>query len=275
MNILDNGKVLHKLRGHDKSVISLSWCPAPVNIFPKCPMNYVGPKKDKNEPESISTSLNENENLSSVGPNNDETSLNNPEISSHVSNNSTDKSFQASLKELELEKDIISEEIVNKNDQNIEATENDDNTEEEYKIVQSFNVTELKPSLEKSDEINQLVIDNTVIHPDNTNTDESSPETVSCDGTSYNVNVLNVEKLIEPNTIQKCDITETILGINGDNISKEKNSEAYSITDLGKDQLSNGNKLTCEDVERLIPKNISIEEAPRKEFLLASSAKEK
>ncbi|XP_018568237.1 gem-associated protein 5 isoform X2 [Anoplophora glabripennis] len=38
------GKVLYKLRGHDKSVLCLSWCPAPVNIFPKDPRNYVGLK---------------------------------------------------------------------------------------------------------------------------------------------------------------------------------------------------------------------------------------
>lgn len=41
----ENGKLLYKLRGHDKSVISLSWCPASVNIFPKSPLNYVGTKK--------------------------------------------------------------------------------------------------------------------------------------------------------------------------------------------------------------------------------------
>ncbi|KAJ8984371.1 hypothetical protein NQ317_003519 [Molorchus minor] len=39
------GKVLYKLRGHDKSVLSLTWCPAPINIFPKDPHNFVGPKK--------------------------------------------------------------------------------------------------------------------------------------------------------------------------------------------------------------------------------------
>ncbi|CAH0561332.1 unnamed protein product [Brassicogethes aeneus] len=40
-----NGKVLYKLRGHDKSVLSLAWCPAPVNIFPSSPRNTVGEKK--------------------------------------------------------------------------------------------------------------------------------------------------------------------------------------------------------------------------------------
>nr|XP_022912790.1 gem-associated protein 5 [Onthophagus taurus] len=29
------GRVIYKLRGHDKSIVSLSWCPTPFNIFPK------------------------------------------------------------------------------------------------------------------------------------------------------------------------------------------------------------------------------------------------
>lgn len=40
-----NGKVLHKLRGHDKAVVSLVWCPIPFNIFPQKPNNFVQFKK--------------------------------------------------------------------------------------------------------------------------------------------------------------------------------------------------------------------------------------
>ncbi|CAH1174063.1 unnamed protein product [Phaedon cochleariae] len=41
-----NGTLLHRLRGHDKPVLSLSWCPAPINIFPTNPRNCVGIKKE-------------------------------------------------------------------------------------------------------------------------------------------------------------------------------------------------------------------------------------
>ncbi|XP_057667070.1 gem-associated protein 5-like [Diorhabda carinulata] len=44
-DIRKSGKLLYKMRGHDKPVISLSWCPVPINIFPKNPNNYVGQKK--------------------------------------------------------------------------------------------------------------------------------------------------------------------------------------------------------------------------------------
>ncbi|XP_060517514.1 gem-associated protein 5-like isoform X2 [Cylas formicarius] len=42
-----SGKILYKLRGHDKPVVSLSWCPVPFNIFPIRPQNEVGGKDVK------------------------------------------------------------------------------------------------------------------------------------------------------------------------------------------------------------------------------------
>lgn len=41
---LETGKILYNLRGHSKAVISLAWCPAPVNIFPIKPLNRVTEK---------------------------------------------------------------------------------------------------------------------------------------------------------------------------------------------------------------------------------------
>ncbi|XP_050309808.1 gem-associated protein 5-like [Anthonomus grandis grandis] len=39
------GKILYTLRGHAKEVISLAWCPAPVNVFPLKPNNKVVEKQ--------------------------------------------------------------------------------------------------------------------------------------------------------------------------------------------------------------------------------------
>ncbi|XP_063992664.1 gem-associated protein 5 [Diachasmimorpha longicaudata] len=36
------GKIIHKLRGHDYEIVSLSWCPTPLNIFKEdCPKDYL------------------------------------------------------------------------------------------------------------------------------------------------------------------------------------------------------------------------------------------
>lgn len=43
--ILGSGKILATYRGHKSEVTSMSWCPVPVNIFPKNPNNTVGQKK--------------------------------------------------------------------------------------------------------------------------------------------------------------------------------------------------------------------------------------
>ncbi|CAG9772044.1 unnamed protein product [Ceutorhynchus assimilis] len=48
------GKVLYSLRGHSKSVVSLAWCPAPVNIFPATPLNKVVEKFDESSQENQS-----------------------------------------------------------------------------------------------------------------------------------------------------------------------------------------------------------------------------
>lgn len=56
---IGSGKVLYRMRGHDKSVISLSWCPVPINIFPKNPYNFVGQKQidDGNKEEMVDSKL--------------------------------------------------------------------------------------------------------------------------------------------------------------------------------------------------------------------------
>ncbi|KAL3266941.1 hypothetical protein HHI36_011091 [Cryptolaemus montrouzieri] len=41
VDIKKNGVLLFKLRGHLSDVVSLSWCPAPVNVFPSMPNNYL------------------------------------------------------------------------------------------------------------------------------------------------------------------------------------------------------------------------------------------
>ncbi|KAI4463478.1 gem-associated protein 5 [Holotrichia oblita] len=47
-----NGKILYKMRGHDKSIISLSWCPVPYNVFPRNTIKRITDTK-KHNGESI------------------------------------------------------------------------------------------------------------------------------------------------------------------------------------------------------------------------------
>uniref|UniRef100_A0A6P7G133 Gem-associated protein 5-like isoform X3 n=1 Tax=Diabrotica virgifera virgifera TaxID=50390 RepID=A0A6P7G133_DIAVI len=62
-----DGKLLHKMRAHDKPIISLAWCPVPINIFPKSPQNYVGQnKKEKPELEEVVDKGEKTEELSPV-----------------------------------------------------------------------------------------------------------------------------------------------------------------------------------------------------------------
>ncbi|RZC35001.1 gem-associated protein 5, partial [Asbolus verrucosus] len=42
-----NGQILYKLRGHYQAVVSLSWCPAPVNVFPRYTQNTVKNKSEE------------------------------------------------------------------------------------------------------------------------------------------------------------------------------------------------------------------------------------
>nr|CAH7740183.1 unnamed protein product [Callosobruchus chinensis] len=47
LNLEGTGQVVCHLRGHDKEVISMDWCPIPFNIFPKNPNNevYITPEQ--------------------------------------------------------------------------------------------------------------------------------------------------------------------------------------------------------------------------------------
>lgn len=48
LDLRKNGQILFKLRGHEKSIVSLSWCPVPVNVFPLKPHNKVVEKVSEN-----------------------------------------------------------------------------------------------------------------------------------------------------------------------------------------------------------------------------------
>ncbi|XP_074038837.1 gem-associated protein 5 isoform X2 [Leptinotarsa decemlineata] len=52
VDVRRNGRVLYKLRGHEKMVLSLSWCPVPFNIFPKNPMNNIAYMDKKELPKT-------------------------------------------------------------------------------------------------------------------------------------------------------------------------------------------------------------------------------
>ncbi|XP_072382059.1 uncharacterized protein [Diabrotica undecimpunctata] len=90
-----DGKVLHKMRAHDKPVISLAWCPVPINIFPKSPLNYVGQKK------------NEEAELKEVVDKGDETEKLNPIATSHPLLKVYDSGDEDFLKECQILKNKI------------------------------------------------------------------------------------------------------------------------------------------------------------------------
>ena len=52
---------MYKLRGHYQSVVSLSWCPAPVNVFPQSTNNAVKNKSAEGVPETTSVENKEKE----------------------------------------------------------------------------------------------------------------------------------------------------------------------------------------------------------------------
>ncbi|XP_044254324.1 gem-associated protein 5 [Tribolium madens] len=51
-----NGQVLYSLRGHYQAVVSLSWCPAPINVFPRHGQNTVKNKSPISESEQNESS---------------------------------------------------------------------------------------------------------------------------------------------------------------------------------------------------------------------------
>ncbi|XP_045479376.1 uncharacterized protein LOC123684241 isoform X2 [Harmonia axyridis] len=52
IDLKKNGHITHTLRGHYEDVTSLSWCPAPVNIFPEKPASLLLSKNRKNNTDT-------------------------------------------------------------------------------------------------------------------------------------------------------------------------------------------------------------------------------
>ncbi|KAJ8913469.1 hypothetical protein NQ315_013849 [Exocentrus adspersus] len=88
------GKVLYKLRGHDKSVLSLSWCPAPVNIFPIDPQNSVGAKSNPDHLTENSSSVDKSETC------NDSLSLNIQNDNRNVTENTNDMNHKPTISDV-------------------------------------------------------------------------------------------------------------------------------------------------------------------------------
>lgn len=231
-----NGKIIHKLRGHDKTVLSLAWCPAPINIFPKHPSNFVGPKKTKLECNGEIGDVNSKPEGECESETTDQTLDVNPTIKLLVLNQENKENDE----EIELDKKSIPI------DQTLDVQESECDA-----ITQSL---EVKPTSEvvipnqetkekdKEIELNKLgelvpLIDFTIKNP-------------------TNVHVLQIENA----TVIKSNIDKNSMEDNGCDNSNLNTNEV----------VENEVNTLCE-----IPKAIPIEEEPRKEFLLASSAKEK
>lgn len=81
--VLESGKILYKLRGHDNAIISFSWCPVPVNIFKQDKSNTkqslkIAQSEDKIEDEESEVSsehvIESNENIAENKSSSSETS---------------------------------------------------------------------------------------------------------------------------------------------------------------------------------------------------------
>lgn len=57
---------MYKLRGHEKSIVSLSWCPAPVNVFPRYHQNTVRNKLPEDEAAGEDTKVVKSESQSRI-----------------------------------------------------------------------------------------------------------------------------------------------------------------------------------------------------------------
>ncbi|KAL1490629.1 hypothetical protein ABEB36_013290 [Hypothenemus hampei] len=285
------GQVLYNLRGHGQMVISLSWCPAPINIFPKKPNNHVVEKKlretlinkrKKTHPSKITSTflegfwcksgieLTEDSNLKlkRVGRNADfhlenllleRQSLESAELPLDCSQSLVDntKDPSTSTETISCSVDMChstvnttniieeknNENSLNETEQNLEAT----NSHKESIIKDQEN--------EEHKEKCKINEENCKINEENCKTNE---ENCKINEENCKINEENCKTNEENCKIneENCKINEENCKINEENC--KTNEENCKI-----------NEENCK-----IENPISAEEEPRKEFLLASSARE-
>lgn len=340
------------MRGHDKSVISLTWCPVPVNVFPRNPDNEVGRKKceielkNENKINLFENAKTENLEISDLSVdmtqilNKSQLSIESGEETAIKGTYSDNDEIQNGEKREEIQLPLIeTKPTIEKN--NTVFKEN------QTILIINRKIGEMKcdPSITEKNEDGEISnlsanrSENTTVCQDDTtqtcvfesaanknytvNNNDKSENTIETEPVLENNDKENHTSAISINVcyendkklpIDPCITEET--GINIDtkeaNLppnSKENDTKTQEIRMLqsvlseskfgieesniisvaeedilhnSKNKFENQdmkgtsvNEPTCENIERQIPRNVPIEEEPRKEFLLASSAKEK
>ncbi|KAK9876684.1 hypothetical protein WA026_014063 [Henosepilachna vigintioctopunctata] len=113
-NIKKSGSILFKLRGHTSEVVSLSWCPAPFNIFSSKSNNYIKDNKPEVETQEL---LITNEKIEKPSEGNENESKESPEESlesekvfeNHSKDNKHERDHDSKIKK----KEILVNEVVN------------------------------------------------------------------------------------------------------------------------------------------------------------------
>ncbi|KAG5877680.1 hypothetical protein JTB14_003835 [Gonioctena quinquepunctata] len=268
-----NGKVLYRLRGHEKSVLSLSWCPVPINIFPKNPMNHIGPKKNsvENKVDSENANLIDEETKESQKTEND--IILKPD-GSHPLLKVYDSNDEEFLRECQKLRDKIS---------GTEEVTGIDNTQSQSspKLLKPENFAlndskeEIETGEEATEDVKNDVMGETKMEefPEKTDLQEKESEETQ-----------KAESVID--TEEYKSVVSEVLNSSNDDDDDTKVCQSIGSPELAEENTNKGTvshseveekKKTCAEVGREIVSkeaHVEEEEAPRKEFLLASSAKE-
>ncbi|KAJ8945096.1 hypothetical protein NQ318_005277 [Aromia moschata] len=309
------GKVLYKLRGHDKSVISLAWCPAPLNIFPKDPHNYVGAKKIAQDTEDAT------ENFSAQKP----FVTNDKPVDKQLELGNIEGNTQTTTEELrEIEKNNITDDIeacgsrentsrnieeLNKTDEKVEEFDGASTSKNEHEAKKDICVDKKKSdsNVPKDEEKNRAhpllriydseddflkeckkLLGNT--SPENIYGTVSDKANIENGKVGFNKDKTEVcpdiQILKESIAVEK-QMSEGDKEMDIDTLESTENTlESSLFVEVGSvneslieekamsDIVNDSNYETSNGTVREIPRNVSVEEQPRKEFLLASSAKE-
>lgn len=220
---------------------------------------------------------------------NEEISVNSFETlnGSQISNNYIDESSQISNTDNEKpnEKIVIINDIINENDNNNECKrrENVNNyIEDDIKERKTLSTSLLEPlpkmksvNFDKKDE--EVLINAVIYSENNKQVEEDSScfeKPIFSEENTQNSTGTNTEKLIERYTPMEssegpqnseCEYAAVSL----------KHTKKDDSMELDEQQIMNQNEATRRNIDRQIPQSVPVEEEPRKEFLLASSAKEK
>ncbi|XP_044748302.1 gem-associated protein 5 [Coccinella septempunctata] len=274
VDLRKNGSILHRLRGHTSEVISLSWCPAPVNIFPLKPGNLIRTNsedldaKDDNKIETNTVCIIEGEKGDELKE--DGTSLvdskPNLEVCMALSDKSEmeglDKDHQVSNSLIEKIEDlIIKDELKNSEQKQInesqEAVVSVIEESQEKSIVTSCKEDrecseKVEPIVEESDSCGVEVV------TEDSKKEEILPVSSKDQEEKSSENIESIEEdpplaTTSNEDVKSCETVEPIV--------KEKQEELLATSE--------------ETPQTMPPKSAQpLVEEPKKEFLLASCAKD-